>query len=162
MDSLPNFLTHSAPLARFARESSAISTLFLTLSLSNVPLLLSFSTRKHTFLTSCVFLSNFLGKTQNHSQYLSRSSRTLSLTTFLEIAVNRLSWNSRLYLKMANWSASCRCLALLIAVFVYAICAALLVRVNKGTGTCCGSTCGLVLSLVWILFSFVFGYGNIW
>ena len=25
MDSLPNFLTHGAPLARFARESSAIS-----------------------------------------------------------------------------------------------------------------------------------------
>ena len=26
MDSLPNFLTHGAPLARFARESSAIIT----------------------------------------------------------------------------------------------------------------------------------------
>ena len=26
MDSLPNFLTHGAPLARFARESSAIKT----------------------------------------------------------------------------------------------------------------------------------------
>ena len=25
MDSLPNFLTHGAPLARFARESSAIT-----------------------------------------------------------------------------------------------------------------------------------------
>ena len=27
MDSLPNFLTHGAPLARFARESSAIKNL---------------------------------------------------------------------------------------------------------------------------------------
>ena len=27
MDSLPNFLTHGAPLARFARESSAIKCL---------------------------------------------------------------------------------------------------------------------------------------
>ena len=35
-----------------------INTLFLTLSLSNLPLLLSFNTRKHTSLTSCVFLSN--------------------------------------------------------------------------------------------------------
>ena len=35
---------------------------------------------------------------------------------------------------MTDWSASCRYLALLIAVFVYAICAALLIRVNKGMG----------------------------
>ena len=35
MDSLPNFLTHGAPLARFARESSAINTILPdTLSLS--------------------------------------------------------------------------------------------------------------------------------
>ena len=27
MDSLPNFLTHGAPLARFARESSAIKVI---------------------------------------------------------------------------------------------------------------------------------------
>ena len=32
-----------------------INTLFLALSLSNLPLLLSFNTRKHTSLTSCVF-----------------------------------------------------------------------------------------------------------
>ena len=98
-------------------------------------LLLSFNTRKHTSLTSCVFLSNFLEiKTQNHPQYLSGLSRTLFPTTFLEIAINRLSWNSRPCLKMADWLASCRYLALLIAVFVHAICTALLIRVNKGYG----------------------------
>ena len=91
-----------------------INTLFLTLSLSNLPLLLSFNTQKHTSLTSCVFLSNCLEiKTQNHPQYLSALSSTLFPTTFLEIAVNRLSWNSRPCLKMADWSASCRYLALL-------------------------------------------------
>ena len=69
-----------------------INTLFLTLSLSNLPLLLSFNTQKHTSLTSCVFLSNFLEiKTQNHPQYLSALSSTLFPTTFPEIAVNRLS-----------------------------------------------------------------------
>ena len=118
-----------------------INTLFLTLSLSNLPLLLSFNTQKHTSLTSCVFLSNFLEiKTQNHPQYLSALSSTLFPATFLEIAVNRL----RPCLKMADWSASCRYLALLIAVFVHAICAALLIRVNKGMGICCGSILSLV------------------
>ena len=132
-----------------------INTLFLTLSLSNLPLLLSFNTRKHTSLTSCVFLSNFLEiKTQNHPQYLSALSSALFPTTFLEIAVNRLSWNSRPCLKMADWTASCRYLVLLIAVFVYAICAALLIRVNKGMGICC---CGSILSLVPIFFPLFLG-----
>ena len=55
---------------------------------------------------------------------------------------------------MADWLASCRYLALLIAVFVYAICAALLIRVNKGMGICC---CGSVLSLVPIFFPLFLG-----
>ena len=62
-----------------------INTLFLTLWLLNLLLLLSFSTRKHTSMASLAILSNFFEeqRTQNHPQYLSRLSRT----TFLEIAV---------------------------------------------------------------------------
>ena len=65
------------------------NTLFLTLQLSNLLLLLSFSTRRHMSMASRALLSNFLEKqcTQNHPQYLSGLSRALYLTTFLEIAV---------------------------------------------------------------------------
>ena len=63
--------------------------LFPTLSLSNLLLLLSFSTRRHTSVASRCILSNFFEKqcTQNHPQYLSGLSRALYPTTFLEIAV---------------------------------------------------------------------------
>ena len=65
------------------------STLFLTLQLSNLLLLLFCSTRKHASMTSRTILSNFFKKqwTQNRPQYLSGFSRALSPTTFLEIAV---------------------------------------------------------------------------
>ena len=68
-----------------------INTLFLTLQLSNLLLLLSFSTRKHTSMASRVILSNFFEKQliQNHPQYLTGLSRALFPTTFLEIAVYR-------------------------------------------------------------------------
>ena len=64
-------------------------TLFLTLQLSNLLLLLFFSTRKHASMTSHTILSNFFQEqwTQNRPQYLSGLSRALSPTTFLEIAV---------------------------------------------------------------------------
>ena len=66
-----------------------INTLFLTLWLLNLPLLLSFSIRKHPSIASYVILSNFFEeqRTQNHPQYLSGLSRALFPTTFLEIAV---------------------------------------------------------------------------
>ena len=65
------------------------NTLFLTLWLSNLLLLLSFSTRRHTSMASPAILSNFFEKqcTQNHPQYLSGLSRALYPTTFLETAV---------------------------------------------------------------------------
>ena len=65
------------------------NTLFLTLWLSNLLLLLSFSTRRHMSMASPAILSNFFEKqwTQNHPQYLSGLSRALYPTTFLEIAV---------------------------------------------------------------------------
>ena len=85
-----------------------INTLFLTLQLSNLLLLLSFSTRKHTSIASLAILSNFFEErwTQNHPQYLSGLSRALFPTTFLEIAANwspsRMSpplriWREQLY-----------------------------------------------------------------
>ena len=67
-----------------------INTLFLTLELSNLLLLLSFSTRKHISVASRATLSNFLEElewTQNHLKYLSGWSRTLFPKTFLEVAV---------------------------------------------------------------------------
>ena len=67
-----------------------INTLFLTLQLSNLLLLLSLnSSRKHTSVASRVILSKFFGEQwiQNHPQYLSGLSRALFPTTFLEIAV---------------------------------------------------------------------------
>ena len=65
------------------------NTMFLTLWLSNLLLLLSFSTRRHTSMASSAILSNFFEKqcTQNHPQYLSVLSRALYPTTFLETAV---------------------------------------------------------------------------
>ena len=67
------------------------STLFLTLQLSNLLLLLFFSTRKHASMTSRTSLSSFFQEqwTQNRPQHLSGLSRALSPTTFLEIAVYR-------------------------------------------------------------------------
>ena len=55
------------------------NTLFLTLQLSNLLLLLSFSIRKHTFMASRTILSNFFEeqRTQNNPQYFSGLSRTL-------------------------------------------------------------------------------------
>ena len=67
-----------------------INTRFLTLQLSKLLLLLSFSTRKHTYTASCAILSNFFEerRTQNHPQHLSGLPRALFPTTFLEIAVD--------------------------------------------------------------------------
>ena len=69
-----------------------INALSLTLWLSNLLLLLFFSTRKHTSMASCAILWNFFGKqwAQTHPQYLSGLSRALFPTTFLEIAVSIL------------------------------------------------------------------------
>ena len=66
-----------------------INTLFLTLYLSNLLLLLSFSNRKHTSVASRAVLWKFFEKqwTKNHPQSLSGLSRALFPTTFLEIAV---------------------------------------------------------------------------
>ena len=66
------------------------NALFLTLKAqSNLLLLLSFSTRKHTSMASCAILTNFFEKqwTQNHPQYLSGLLCALFPTTFLEIAI---------------------------------------------------------------------------
>ena len=59
------------------------NTLFLTLQLSNLLLLLSFSIRKHTSMASRTILSNFFEekRTQNNPQYFSGLSRALSPTT---------------------------------------------------------------------------------
>ena len=59
------------------------NTLFLTLQLSNLLLLLSFSIRKHTSMGSRTILSNFFEeqRTQNNPQYFSGLSRALSPTT---------------------------------------------------------------------------------
>ena len=66
-----------------------INTLLLTLQLSNLLLLLSFSICKHTSMASRAIVSNFFEEqwTQNRPQYLSGLSRALFPTTFLEIAV---------------------------------------------------------------------------
>ena len=75
-----------------------INTLFLTLYLLNLLLLLSFSIWKHRSMVSCAILSNFFEdkRTQNRPQYLSELSRALFPTTFLEIGVyNTFSISSR-------------------------------------------------------------------
>ena len=78
-----------------------IYTLFLTLQLLNLLLLLSFiCIRKHSSTASCAILSNFFEelRTQNRPQYLSGLSRTLFSTTFLEIGLHnkfRISIRSR-------------------------------------------------------------------
>ena len=59
-----------------------INALSVTLWLSNLRLLLSFSTRKHTSTASRVILWNFFEK-----QWTQDQSRALFPTTFLEIAV---------------------------------------------------------------------------
>ena len=66
-----------------------ISALFLTLYLSNLLLLLSFSTCKHTSMASRAILWNFFEKqwTPNHPQYPSGLWLALFPTTYLEIAV---------------------------------------------------------------------------
>ena len=62
---------------------------FLTLQLSNLLFLLSFSTRRHISMAPLAILSNFFEEqwTKNHPQYLSGLSRALFPTTFLEKAV---------------------------------------------------------------------------
>ena len=65
------------------------NTLFLTLQLSNLLLLLSFSIRKHAFMASRTILSNFFEeqRTQNNPQYFSGLSRAFNPglpTIFLE------------------------------------------------------------------------------
>ena len=72
-----------------------INTLFLTLYLSNLLLLLSFSSRKHMCMASRAILSTFFEEqqTQSHPQYLSGLLRALFPTTLLEIAVcGRSPW----------------------------------------------------------------------
>ena len=66
-----------------------INTPFLTLYVSKILLLLSFSTRKHTYKASRAILSNFVEElwTQYYPRYLSALSRVLFLTSFLEIYV---------------------------------------------------------------------------
>ena len=67
--------------------------------LSNLLLLLSFSTRRYMSMTSPAILSNFFEKqwTQNHLQYLSGLSRALYPTTMYCVApfrcVTRAEWN---------------------------------------------------------------------
>ena len=67
-----------------------INKLFVTLQLSKILLLLSFSTRKHMSMASCDILSNFVEElwTQYYPQYLSALSRALFPPAFLEIAVS--------------------------------------------------------------------------
>ena len=62
---------------------------FLTLQLSNLLLLPTFSTRRHMSTASPAILSNFFEKQcpQNNPQYLSGLPRALYPTTFLEVAV---------------------------------------------------------------------------
>ena len=59
-------------------------TLFLKLQRSNLLLLLSFSTRKHTSMAFSVILLNFFEEqsTQNHLQYLSGCLQVLFPTIF--------------------------------------------------------------------------------
>ena len=66
-----------------------ISALFLTMYLSTLLLLLSFSTCKHTSMASRAILWNFFEKqwTPNHPQYPSGLWLALFPTTYLEIAV---------------------------------------------------------------------------
>ena len=60
-------------------------TLFLKFQRSNLLLLLSFSTRKHTSMAFSVILLNFFEEqsTQNHPQYRSGCLRVLFPTIFL-------------------------------------------------------------------------------
>ena len=93
------------------------NTLFLTLLLSNLLLLLSFSTGRHMSMTSPAILSNFFEKqwTQNHPQYLSGLSRALYPTTFLEIAV----YSFRLYILFLHFKFPFSVTALRVFVFIY-------------------------------------------
>ena len=61
-----------------------INTLFLTIELSHLLLLLSFSNHKRKSVVSRAILANFFEEqwTQNHPQYLSGLSRALFPTTF--------------------------------------------------------------------------------
>ena len=69
-----------------------INTLVLDTVAVEPTFVVSFSPRKHTSMASRAILWNFFEKqwTKNHPQYLSRLSRALFPTTFLETAVNRL------------------------------------------------------------------------
>ena len=66
------------------------STLFLTLKLTKLLLLLSFSTRKHKSMSSRAILSKFFEEQlKKHPQCLSGLLRAFSPTTFLKITVRR-------------------------------------------------------------------------
>ena len=77
-----------------------INTPFLTLQLSNLRLLLSFSSSQtYVHGLSCHSFNFFEEEwTQNHPQYLSGLSRALFPTTFLEIAVCIMKklWNRQM------------------------------------------------------------------
>ena len=70
---------------------------FLTLQLSNLLLLLSFSTRRHISMAHLAILSKSFEEmwTKNHPQYHLGLSRALFLTTFHEIAVYNPSSHNR-------------------------------------------------------------------
>ena len=72
------------------------NTLFLTLYLSNLLWLLSFSTHRRMSMISPAIFSNCFEKqwSQNPPQYLSGLSRARYPTTFLEIAVYCLCFNT--------------------------------------------------------------------
>ena len=69
--------------------------------LSNLFLLLCFSTRRYMSMTSPAMLSNFFEKqwTHNHPQYLLGLSRALYPTTFLDVLRSALSCGTR-----AEWN----------------------------------------------------------
>ena len=72
-----------------------INTLFLTLYLLNLLLLLSFSTRKDMSVASHAILSNFFEEQcpQNYLQYLSGLSGALFPTTFSENSCIKIQLN---------------------------------------------------------------------
>ena len=80
-------------VTRNERSNATIPTLFLTLQLLSLCLLLSFSTRKHTSMASRAILSNFFKEQcpQNHTQYFTGLSCALFLT-FLEMAVYKMNY----------------------------------------------------------------------
>ena len=109
----PVFLTHPGFLVNH-----------LIPNLSNLLLLLSFSTWKHMSVASSAILSNFFEQqcTQNHPQYLSGMLHALFSTTFLEIAV--YAW--RLRGSYSEWDKKSRAQGQL-----------LLLEISRGTWITC-------------------------